>query len=202
MQRSSGNRATSANRTGTRRRLASLDTAPPASPSAEGKEPTEVGVSFAPTTPQGGSAAPASSSSTPEQRAATKDQLNGWTRARYLEALAGVGNTEEACRIAGFNPWTVYQWRKTDPTLGEQEQQARARFGQKVLGRATGAVLAASDEQLVKTPTLAIAAVNWFNPELRPGPAGQVQVAVQVNLADKLTSQRLEEIAAACEAGD
>ena len=106
--------------------------------------------------------------STPEQQAALRDLDNGWTRQRVLDGIAVIGSIEGAAKIAGIHPATVYRYAASDSDFKEQIAVARARAGERVVGKAYRAVMGATREQLVKTPTLAIAVVNWLRPDLRP----------------------------------
>ncbi len=119
----------------------------------------------------------------PEDQQAALDALqNGWWQRRILEAIAEVGTIEAACRIVDISQANVRRLQESDPAFKAQVQVSRQRFGEKLLGKSVAAVLAADPEQLIRTPTLAIAAVNWFNPELRPN-GTQVNIdARSVNL--------------------
>jgi hypothetical protein len=65
-----------------------------------------------------------------------------------------------------------------------------------VVGKVYRAVMGATREQIVKTPTAAIALVNWLRPELRPN-AGQVSVNVAVGVNVRLDPDKARELEAA-----
>lgn len=127
---------------------------------------------------------------------------------RYFAALAATGDIDTACQVAAISRRTIeYSRQRGNLSLDsgsfrEREALAKRQFGEKVLRKATTAVLNASDDRLLDRPTLAIFAANAFLPEIRPSGSGTVQVAVQVNLTEKLSSSRLEEIAGQCEASE
>lgn len=145
--------------------------------------------------------------STPEQQAATAALFNGFTADRYLEALARVGYVDDACAIAGISRRTIENWRSQGKstldgrTFAAAEADAKDRYGDRLASKVTTAVLNCPEDQLIRTPTAAIAAVNWFKKEFRPN-AGGLTVAVQVNTADLLTEKQVQHIATAFHADD
>ena len=119
-------------------------------------------------------------------------------QATFLAALAEKGTQREALLAAGVSRSALRGWMRSE-AFTQAAEDAEREYTDGLIAKGLKALESASDEQLLQHPNLHFFHIKARDERYRDK-VPMAQVAVQVNLADKLSWQRVEEIAGQCEA--